>query len=111
MLTFEHLVNLIRLKFAHKMMNTPGTFIYKVFRSNIDSSVLFHEIDNFMFDKYGVRDFLNNDIDALCSRIFYVHNEYNNYLFWGFILYVTVYIYKLCNSFYEINIYYHYYYY
>ena len=81
MLTFEHLVNLIRLKFAHKMMNTPGTFIYKVFRSNIDSSVLFHEIDNFMFDKYGVRDFLNNDIDALCSRIFYVHNEYNNYLF------------------------------
>ena len=58
------------MKFAHKMMNTLDSFIFKVFKSNIDFSVLFHEINNVMFDKYEVRDFVNINNDALCSRIF-----------------------------------------
>ena len=76
LVTFENLININQVKFAHKLINCPPPFISKnIIYFRFYSELLKHT-DFIMTKTYDVVDFLNNDIDALISRIYYVHDLY-----------------------------------
>ena len=75
MVTFEHQLDIIKMKFTFKLFTKRPIFILKNYNYFLTNSMLLKDVTNFMFYKYDVIDFLDNDISALIARIFYVHNH------------------------------------
>ena len=70
MVTFEHILDINRLRFLYRILKSRPKFIENNFCFFINSSFLMNEIEFLMMIKYGVDDFLDNDLDALIARIF-----------------------------------------
>ena len=76
MVTFEHILDINRIRFLYKILKYPPKFIENNFSFFINSSFLMNEIEFLIMTKYNVDNFLDNDLDALIARIFYVHDQY-----------------------------------
>ena len=80
LLTFEHQVNWTKIRFIHRLFSDPPYFIKKNYHFMFLNSQLLNEVYSILDISYDVKDILTNDIDALKSRIYFIHNSYNDYL-------------------------------
>ena len=78
LLVFDDLINLRSVKFCHKIFRFKPFYIFKCFYYFKDNSCLYKHCDHLMMNTYGVRDFIDNDIDALIARIYFICKEYNS---------------------------------
>ena len=82
-LKFKHLVNLDIFRFFRWIVNCESPCISKHKLYLVQYSYLRRAIDKICFDEYNIVDFLDNDFDAVVSRIFYIQNRENSSLFIG----------------------------
>ena len=75
-LHFKDYINMNRLRFVFKIFNDSPPFLRKNYSYYVLNSVMLKETNIFMIDEYDVMNFLDNDIEALYSRINHVHNMY-----------------------------------
>ena len=71
------------MKFAYNMCYSNNKLISKLRNFIINKSCIINEMKLIMYDKYGVENFINNDIDALISRIYFVqrNEERSNFFY------------------------------
>ena len=74
-LTFEHYINSIKFNFFFRLCMFPCNFMKKVFGFLSVSSMFFNEICDLAVKKYGINDLMDNDKDAVYSRILYIQNH------------------------------------
>ena len=86
MLTFKHFLNLKKIKFLFGIFNTSSNFISKSLMFLKMNSVFLSEMDSVFNDVYSITDILDNDLDAIISRIFYIDRREprSNYLVLNF---------------------------
>ena len=77
-LTFEHLMVLKKLKFYRWLTqcSSPCFIINKHYFLN--NSLLKSKLDDIFYEKYQVSNFIENDFDALVSRLFFVQIRENS---------------------------------
>ena len=75
LLTFEHLLNKMKLFLVMRLFNFPCAFMQKTFRFFILSSVLLNEVRDIFINKYDIELLFEQDRDAVVSRIMYVQNH------------------------------------
>lgn len=73
--TFENLVNRTRIMAVMRLLMHPSSFIWKNFNTFYLKSFFIYDIENILKRKYEVYSILDNDIDAITSRIIYVQNH------------------------------------
>ena len=76
LVTFDHYINLIQVVFTQRLFKSPLLFIQKLKPFLLYNSCSLKYVNRTFKTKYNVYDILENDIDALKARIFYVHDEY-----------------------------------
>ena len=74
MLTFEHYLNKNIISFAYRMLEKSCNFISKIKRC-FKSSFFLLEVYGILKNKYDIESLLDNDREALWSRISYVQNH------------------------------------
>ena len=74
-LTFEHYINSMKINFFFRISMFPCNFMKKVFGYLSVSSVFFNEICELVRRKYDINDLIDNDKDAVYSRILYIQNH------------------------------------
>ena len=75
MLMFDHYLSSLKIDFFFRLYMHPCKFMRKVFEYLSVSSVFFNEICDMVKCKYGIDDLIDNDIDAIHSRIIYTQNH------------------------------------
>ena len=63
------------MNFFFRLCMSPCNFVKKVFGYVYVSSAFFHEIFELAERKYGINDIMDNDRDAVYSRISYIQNH------------------------------------
>ena len=73
--TFEHFLNFRRTKFMFwlRRCSSPCFYLHKSYFTR--HSYFVQKVDNVWQCKYGATDFLDNDLQALISRILYVQQR------------------------------------
>ena len=74
LMTFEHFLNKNLIFFAYRMLEKPFNFIRKV-KNCFKNSCLLTEVYRILSNKYDIESLLENDKDAIKSRISYVQNH------------------------------------
>ena len=72
---FEHYLNSLRINFWFRLQLSPCLFIEKIMKYILLSSVFLREVSKLCFDKYQIDDLLDNDKQAVVSRIAFVQNH------------------------------------
>ena len=72
LLTFNHFLNFIRLKFIFRIFYRPCKFTFKINSFLKFKSCYLDKFQNVFKSLYDVDDILYNDLNALITRIFYV---------------------------------------
>ena len=75
LMTFNHLMNWNKIRFAYKIIVHPFKFIEKSLLNVTDSLCLTREVDTILSQSYNVYSLMENDIEAIKSRINYVQNH------------------------------------
>ena len=75
LLIFEHYVNSLRIKFLFRLNFSPCLFVEKIMRYLLVSSVFVSEVNKFSSDMYQINDILENDLQAIVSRVAFVQNH------------------------------------
>ena len=75
LLLFKHLLNKLKIMFMFRLYISPCIFIEKIMTHISVSSVLFNEVNTFSSDLYEIYDLLDNDRQAVVSRVLYVQNH------------------------------------
>ena len=75
LLTFEHLLNKIRIDTIMRFFGAPCDFIEKISYILEISSEFLRETSDIFLNKYSIGSILENDRDAIVSRIWYVQNH------------------------------------
>jgi hypothetical protein len=75
LLTFKHYVNWIKIRFAYKLTFSNNILIQLLQKYFINDSFIMNEIRATLENSYDVIDFLENDLDALKSRILFVQRN------------------------------------
>ena len=75
LMTFNHCINWQKVSFANRIMKRPCMFIEKSFFYFSNYSCMILEVNNILMSVYNVCSLLDNDIDAIKSRIQYVQNN------------------------------------
>ena len=75
LLIFKHLLNKLKIMFLFRLYFSPCIFIEKIMKHISVSSVLFNEVDRFSSEFYQIYDLLDNDRQAVVSRVLYVQNH------------------------------------
>ena len=75
LLIFKHLLNKLKIQFMFRLYFSPCIFIEKLMKYLSVSSVLFNEVNKFSNDLYQINDLLDNDRQAVVSRVVYVQNH------------------------------------
>lgn len=70
---FDHFLNSLKISTFHRLMLNPCKFVHKNMIS-FKRGKFFRTIDDILKNNYGIRNVLENDIDALKSRILFVQN-------------------------------------
>ena len=73
--TFEHLLFWIKVNFWLRLQKSTCNFINKTKNFLCVSSVLIGELSSSASIKYDISDLLDNDRDAILSRIWYIQNH------------------------------------
>ena len=73
--TFDNLVNNIKIRFLFRLHMRPCRFIKKIWNFLYLSSEFVRDVNDIAYDKYNIHNLLENDIDAINSRILYVQNH------------------------------------
>ena len=73
--TFQNLINSNKIRFMFRLYLKPCNFIKKLWNYLSASSEFFNEVNEIAIKKYGIKDLLENDIDAVQSRIQFVQNH------------------------------------
>ena len=74
-LTFENMINNLKLQFMIRMSTSQCCYIKKVDNFLYVSSVLFEEMRELASRKYNIEDMLDNDRDAIRSRFAFVQRH------------------------------------
>ena len=72
---FNHLINKIKLTAAHRFLTKPCTFIYKARNFFKMSSAMVCDVQKLLIEKYQVDSLVENDINAIISRIHFTQNH------------------------------------
>ena len=75
LLTFEHFLNSLKIQFMFRLNMSPCLFIEKAMKYLRVSSVFFKEVAEVSANKYQIDDLLENDRQAVVSRVSYVQNH------------------------------------
>ena len=75
LLIFKHFLNKLKIQFMFRLYFYPCIFIEKIMKHICVSSVLINEVNQFSNDLYQIDDLLDNDRQAVVSRILYVQNH------------------------------------
>ena len=75
LLTFEHYLNSLRIKFLFRLHFSPCLFIEKIMKYILVSSVLVSDVVKISSDKYQINDLFENDVQAVVSRVAFVQNH------------------------------------
>ena len=73
--TFEHYINSMKVNFFFRLYMFPCNFMKKIFGDLSVSSVFFNEVCELVKRKYDISDLMDNDKDAVNSRISYIQNH------------------------------------
>ena len=73
--TFDHLISKIQICAALRFMESPCDFIIKNFNFLRFSSFYYRELKLMLFSKYSIDSLLENDKNAILSRIIFVQNH------------------------------------
>ena len=71
-LMFGHFINKIKIRSALRFLTKPCSFIAKIRNFYIVSSVMYRDIRKILFDQYQVDSLLDNEFEAIFSRISFV---------------------------------------
>ena len=75
LLIFRHLLFSVKVNFFMRLTKRPCSFVRKSLDYLFVSSVFFKELYMEAFKVYGISDLLENDIDAIQSRIIFIQNH------------------------------------
>ena len=67
--TFENLINNIKIKFLFRLHVRPCRFVEKIWSYLFLSSEFVRVVNDMAYNKYEINNLLENDIDAVNSRI------------------------------------------
>ena len=73
--TFPHFINKIKISAALRFMIKPCAFIEKIRHFIYISSVMMNEVHDILKEVYDVYSLLDNDFDAILSRIQFIQNR------------------------------------
>ena len=75
LLTFEHLLNKIKVLTVIRLFNNPCVFIEKILSFLMLSSVCLNEIRDTFLNRYEVECIFEQDRNAIMSKIFFMQNH------------------------------------
>ena len=75
MFTFENLINKEKFTATFRYFAKPCSFIAKLIDYLSISSYLLREVQDILHYKYDVDSLLDNDVDAIVSRVIFVQNR------------------------------------
>ena len=75
LLTFENLINKLKILHVIRMIEKPCNFLKKVSGFLSACSLLYRETYDILTNKYTIDSLVDNDKDAIVSRIFFVQNH------------------------------------
>ena len=75
MYTFENLINNNKIQFMFRLYMKPCNLMRKLWSYLLVSSEFFQDVNEIACKKYGINDLLENDMDAVKSRILFVQNH------------------------------------
>ena len=75
LLTFENLINKVRIYFALRLIVEPCEFLRKTYSLLSTFSVFYKEVSEILKYKYGIESLADNDKDALMARICFVQRH------------------------------------
>ena len=75
LLTFEHFLNKLKIQFMFRLNMSPCLFIEKIMNYLLFSSVFFNEVEKLANNKYQIDNLLDNDRQAVISRVAFVQNH------------------------------------
>ena len=73
--TFKHLHNLRLISFCFQLINSKSVCLSPYMAFLINDSMIIKRTQCIFLNNYDVVDFLNNDLDAIKSRVFFVQNR------------------------------------
>ena len=73
--TFSHFINKMKISAALRFLLKPCVFIEKNKHFLYISSVMFNEVIDILKETYDVDSFLDNDFDAILSRIQFIQSR------------------------------------
>ena len=73
--TFDHLVSKIKIATVFRLIKDPCDFFMKAKNFMVVSSVLYRDVLDLLWEKYGVDSLLDNDYEAIIARINFVQNH------------------------------------
>ena len=74
-LTFNHLLNKMKVKMIFRFLLKPCDFIRKSLCYFMASSVFLNEIKEVIWNEYEIDSLFENDLDAIVARIWFVQNH------------------------------------
>ena len=74
LLMFNHYINWISIRFAFRVIKSKNMLFMKLNNFFRHDSMLIRKVYK-ICNNYGIKDSLNNDIDAIKARIFYVQRN------------------------------------
>ena len=75
LLTFENLLNKIKILYAFRLMTDPCEYIRKANSFLSVSSILYSEVYDILQSKYDIESLVGNDKAAIIARIGFVQNH------------------------------------
>ena len=73
--TFEHFVNFKCLMFFKRLISNDSPCFMRVKNYFMEKSYFKENLESIFSCKYNVRDILDNDTDAILSRVLYIQNR------------------------------------
>ena len=81
MVTLPHQLDIDKFRFVFRIFKNPPRFLIKNLSFyKLNSCFLNNVEENFRLN-YDIDDVLSNDFQAVISRVYYVHNRYNDRFF------------------------------
>lgn len=75
LLTFENLLNKIRITTVLRLFSSPCEYVLKAFDFLSISSIALKEVYDILYDKYQIDSLFENDRDAIIGRIQFIQNH------------------------------------
>ena len=76
-LMFNHFINKIKIRSSLRFLTKPCSFIGKIMCFYMLSSVMYREVKQMLLECYQIDSLLENDYEAIMSRISFVQNHEN----------------------------------